>query len=246
MIPKKIHYVWVGGNPKSKDIERCIKTWKKHLPDYEIIEWNENNFDINSNQYVKKAYEHKKWAFVSDYIRMYAIYNYGGIYFDTDVLVLDNLDEFLHNEAFIGYEDDNFPFTAVFGAVKGHSLIKHILEMYDNISFDKENVITNTEMVKKLLIEQYNCKLGNKEQLLKDNVKIYKKEILCKPSIKSKTIHAFNASWIDKKMLIINKIDKKFRIRLTNKFLVILYIVFEKIVIMPKNIIVKFIRRGKV
>lgn len=246
MIPKKIHYVWVGGNPKSKDIERCIKTWKKHLPDYEIIEWNENNFDINSNQYVKKAYEHKKWAFVSDYIRMYAIYNYGGIYFDTDVLVLDNLDEFLHNEAFIGYEDDNYPFTAVFGAVKGHSLIKHILEMYDNISFDKENVVTNTEMVKKLLIEQYNCKLGNKEQLLKDNVKIYKKEILCKPSIKSKTIHAFNASWIDKKMLIINKIDKKFRIRLTNKFLVILYIVFEKIVIMPKNIIVKFIRRGKV
>ena len=246
MIPKKIHYVWVGGNPKSKDIERCLKTWKKHLPDYEIIEWNENNFDINSNQYVKKAYEHKKWAFVSDYIRMYAIYNYGGIYFDTDVLVLDNLDEFLHNEAFIGYEDDNYPFTAVFGAVKGHSLIKHILEMYDNISFDKENVITNTEMVKKLLIEQYNCKLGNKEQLLKDNVKIYKKEILCKPSIKSKTIHAFNASWIDKKMLIINKIDKKFRIRLTNKFLVILYIVFEKIVIMPKNIIVKFIRRGKV
>lgn len=246
MIPKKIHYVWVGGNPKSKDIERCIKTWKKHLPDYEIIEWNENNFDINSNQYVKKAYEHKKWAFVSDYIRMYAIYNYGGIYFDTDVLVLDNLDEFLHNEAFIGYEDDNYPFTAVFGAVKGHSLIKHILEMYDNISFDKENVITNTEMVKKLLIEQYNCKLGNKEQLLKDNVKIYKKEILCKPSIKSKTIHAFNASWIDKKMLIINKIDKKFRIRLTNKFLVILYIAFEKIVIMPKNIIVKFIRRGKV
>ena len=239
MIPKKIHYVWVGGNPKSKDIERCIKTWKKHLPDYEIIEWNENNFDINSNQYVKKAYEHKKWAFVSDYIRMYAIYNYGGIYFDTDVLVLDNLDEFLHNEAFIGYEDDNYPFTAVFGAVKGHSLIKHILEMYDNISFDKENVITNTEMVKKLLIEQYNCKLGNKEQLLKDNVKIYKKEILCKPSIKSKTIHAFNASWIDKKMLIINKIDKKFRIRLTNKFLVIVYI-------MPKNIIVKFIRRGKV
>ena len=118
--------------------------------------------------------------------------------------------------------------------------------MYDNISFDKENVVTNTEMVKKLLIEQYNCKLGNKEQLLKDNVKIYKKEILCKPSIKSKTIHAFNASWIDKKMLIINKIDKKFRIRLTNKFLVILYIVFEKIVIMPKNIIVKFIRRGKV
>ena len=98
-IPKIIHYVWVGGNPKSKDIQRCMKTWKKHLKDYEIIEWNENNFDINSNKFVKQAYEAKKWAYVSDYIRAYAIYNYGGIYLDTDVIVLDNLEELLENRA---------------------------------------------------------------------------------------------------------------------------------------------------
>ena len=100
-IPKKIHYVWVGGNPKSKDIQRCMRTWKEHLKDYEIIEWNEDNFDIESNRFVKEAYQAKKWAYVSDYIRAYAIYNYGGIYLDTDVLVLDNLEELLENKAFV-------------------------------------------------------------------------------------------------------------------------------------------------
>ena len=100
MIPKIIHYVWVGNNPKPKDIKKCMKTWKKHLKDYKIIEWNESNFDISSHPFVKKAYEAKKWAYVSDYIRMYAIYNYGGIYLDTDVLVLENFDKFLNNKVF--------------------------------------------------------------------------------------------------------------------------------------------------
>ena len=101
MIPKKIHYVWVGGKEKPKDIKRCMKTWKKHLKDYEIIEWNESNFDIHSHPFVEAAYKAKKWAYVSDYIRMYAIYNYGGIYLDTDVLVLDNFDDMLDNKAFV-------------------------------------------------------------------------------------------------------------------------------------------------
>lgn len=87
MIPKKIHYVWVGGKEKPKNIRKCMKSWKKHLKDYEIIEWNENNFDINSHPFVKAAYNAKKWAFVSDYIRAYVIYNEGGIYLDTDVIV---------------------------------------------------------------------------------------------------------------------------------------------------------------
>ena len=91
-IPKIIHYVWVGNNEKPKDIKRCMETWKKHLKDYEIIEWNEKNFDIDSNKFVKEAYEARKWAYVSDYIRAYAIYNYGGIYLDTDVLVVEILD----------------------------------------------------------------------------------------------------------------------------------------------------------
>ena len=243
MIPKTIHYVWVGKKKKSKDIERCIGTWKKHLPDYKFVEWNEERFDINSNKYVKEAYKQKKWAFVSDYIRMYAIYNFGGIYFDTDILVLDNLDELLYNKAFIGYESNQYPFTAVFGAEKGHPFVKKVLDYYENNSFDKENITTNTEMIKEILVLKYNCKLGNKEQLLKDGIKVYKKELLCKPSLKSKTIHAFNASWIDKKMLLINKLDKKFRIRLTNKFYIVLYMIFEFILIYPKNALAKIFRK---
>ena len=95
MIPKKIHYVWVGNNPKPKEVLKCINTWKKYMPEYEIIEWNEKNFNINSHPYVMNAYKEKKWAFVSDYIRMYAIYNQGGIYFDTDIEVKKNLDNIL-------------------------------------------------------------------------------------------------------------------------------------------------------
>ena len=109
MIPKKIHYVWVGGKKKPKDIERCIKSWKKNLKEYEIKEWNENNFDINSHPFTKSAYENKKWAYVSDYIRMYALYNEGGIYLDTDNLVLDNLEKFLNDRAFVGFENKNYP-----------------------------------------------------------------------------------------------------------------------------------------
>ena len=101
-IPKKIHYVWVGGQPKSKDIQACMKTWRKHLGDYEIIEWNEKNFDIDSSLFVRQAYEQKRWAYVSDYIRAYAVYHYGGIYLDTDVLVLDDLTRFLDHRAFVG------------------------------------------------------------------------------------------------------------------------------------------------
>ena len=91
MINKVIHYCWFGGNPKSDLINRCIESWKKYCPDYEIIEWNEKNFDIDSNKFVKEAYEARKWAYVSDYIRAYAIYNYGGIYLDTDVLVVESI-----------------------------------------------------------------------------------------------------------------------------------------------------------
>lgn len=85
MIPKTIHYCWFGGNPKSKLVEKCIKSWKKYCPDYEIIEWNEKNFDINCFDYVKEAYEAQKWAFVTDYVRIWALNTYGGVYLDTDV-----------------------------------------------------------------------------------------------------------------------------------------------------------------
>lgn len=218
MIPKKIHYVWVGGKEKPKNIQRCMKTWKKHLKDYEIIEWNESNFDIDSHPFVAAAYKAKKWAYVSDYIRMYAIYNYGGIYLDTDVLVLDSFDDMLKNKAFVGYENPDFPFTAVFGAEPHHPFIKRILDYYDEIDaykFDFEN--NNTISVSNILIEEYGCKKGNREQTLKDGIKVYKDDILCNPSINSKTIHIFTGTWLDGKKGFKRELATFLKLRLTNK-----------------------------
>lgn len=220
-IPKIIHYVWVGGNPKSKDIQRCMKTWESHLKDYQIIEWNEKNFDIESNRFVKEAYEAKKWAYVSDYIRAYAIYNYGGIYLDTDVLVVDNLEELLENKAFVGYENPDYPFTAVFGAEKNHPFIKKMLDYYDNMSFEfdinDQYKAVNTKTVSDILIEDYNCKLGNKEQILEDGIKVYKDNILCNPSKESKTIHIFTGTWLEGQSNLVKNLNRFIKLRLTNK-----------------------------
>lgn len=218
MIPKKIHFIWVGGKEKPKDILKCMKTWKKHLKDYEIKEWNENNFDINSHPFTKAAYKAKKWAYVSDYIRAYVIYHEGGIYLDTDVLVLDNFDKFLNNRAFVGFERPNYPFTAVFGAEKGHPLVKKMLDYYDNLdsySFNfKDN---NTISVSDILVEKYNCKKNNKFQILKDDIAVYPDNILCNPSYKSVSIHVFNGSWLDDKKPLKRKINKYLKLNLITK-----------------------------
>lgn len=149
MIPKKIHYVWLGKGEKSDKIKRCIESWKKYLPDYEIIEWNEDNFDINYNDFTKKSYELKKYAFTSDVVRLYALYTQGGIYMDTDVEVYKPLDEFLNEEGFTGFEDIHYPVTATMGCVKGNSVIKMMLDYYDCIDFkmydDWKDFIVNEE-----------------------------------------------------------------------------------------------------
>lgn len=231
-IPKKIHYVWVGGKEKPELIKRCMKTWENHLNDYEIIEWNEQNFDINSHPFAKKAYDAKKWAYVSDYIRSYVIYNEGGIYLDTDILVLDNFDGFLDNQAFVGYENPDFPFTAVFGAVKKHSLVKEMLDYYDKLadySFDFKS--NNTISVSDILIKKYDCKKGNIEQILKDDIKVYPDYILCNPSDKSVTIHIFTGTWLDGMKPTMKKVITWLKVRTNTRFKAKLY-----------N---KFIRRGK-
>ena len=125
MIPKTIHYCWFGRNPKPRLVEKCIKSWKKHCPGYEIIEWNENNFDVfTCPLYVRQAYEAKKWAFVSDVARIYALKEHGGIYFDTDIVMVQDIDDLLENDAFVGFENKDMPFTAVFGAKKKHPFCK--------------------------------------------------------------------------------------------------------------------------
>ena len=221
MIPKKIHYVWVGGKEKPLDIKRCMDTWKNHLQDYEIIEWNEQNFDIESHPFAKAAYKAKKWAYVSDYIRAYVIYNEGGIYLDTDVLILDNFDDFLSHRAFVGYENSNYPFTAVFGAEKGHPFVKDMLDYYDDrmFEFDKNDQMktVNTKSVSDILIEKYNCKLGNKRQSLREGIEVYKENIFCNPSYESVSVHVFTGTWMEGKKPLMRKINKFLKLRITTK-----------------------------
>ena len=233
-IPKIIHYVWMGKGKKNKHIEKCMKTWIKHLKDYKIIEWNEDNFDINSHPFVKYAYENKKWAFVSDYVRFYAIYNYGGVYFDTDIVMVQNIDDLLDNEAFVGYESDDYPFTAVFGCKPKHEFAKRILDYYDNLKvedFAFQFDDNNTYSVSNILINEYGCKIGNIEQLLKSGIKVYRKTILCSPSLESKTIHAFTSTWTNETYVdnIKHKIRMALITRCTNKFNIALYLFLRKI-----------------
>ncbi len=218
MIPKKIHYVWVGGKEKPKDIKRCIDTWKGHLRDYEIIEWNETNFDINAHPFARSAYDAKKWAFVSDYIRASVIYEHGGIYLDTDVLILDNFDNFLNNKAFVGFENPDHPFTAVFGAEAGHPLVKDMLLYYDNLdNYSFEFKCNNTISVSDILINRYNCKTGNGFQVLESGIAVYPDTVLCNPSKNSVAIHVFTGTWLDEKKPLARKINAFLKLRVTSK-----------------------------
>lgn len=219
MIPKKIHYIWVGGKEKPKEVKRCINTWKQKFKDFEIIEWNESNFNINSNLYTKSAYEAKKWAFASDYIRLYALYTMGGIYLDTDVIAVDNIDDMLDNKAFIGFENEKFVSAAIMGAEKEHPFIKQLIEHYDKIDNKKEFCFddNNSLLVTDILKNYYGLELNNKEQTLDDGIKVYNDKILSNPSGKSKTIHIFTGTWLDEKPSLKKKICQFLKYRLTTK-----------------------------
>lgn len=136
MIPKIIHYCWFGHNEKPEIIKKCIESWKKFCPDYEIRECNESNFNINIYPYVKEAYDAKKWAFVSDVARLWLVYTYGGIYMDTDVELLNNIDDLLEYKLFMSFESERGINTGLgFGAEKNNQLVKQILEDYKDKQF---------------------------------------------------------------------------------------------------------------
>ncbi|WP_246943877.1 glycosyltransferase family 32 protein [Bacillus pinisoli] len=154
-IPKTIHYCWFGGKEKPEMVKRCMESWRKHLPEYEIVEWNESNFDITKNDYIKEAYASGKFAFVSDYVRVYALYHYGGIYLDTDVEVYKSFNDLLHHPSFWGFEQENYIATSTIGAQKGNALIKEFLDSYKNKRFINEdgtfNSLTNVAVITRLL-----------------------------------------------------------------------------------------------
>lgn len=146
MIPKIIHYCWFGGNPKSEKIQQCIESWKKYCPDFEIIEWNESNAKVYANKFYKNALRKKKYAFVADYVRTKALYEKGGVYLDTDMLILKPIDKLLKYNFFTAEEVENRVAYGFFGAAKNHLLIKKMIDYYNQSEFNEFSppVITHT------------------------------------------------------------------------------------------------------
>lgn len=211
MIPKVIHYCWFGGNDMPTTAKRCIESWEKYCPDYKIVEWNEKNFDISSAPiYVQQAYSAKKWAFVTDYVRLDVIYQHGGIYLDTDVELIKNLDLMLTYSGFFGYEDDARIATGLgFGAVAGLQLLKDLMHDYTRCSFLTEDGgydLMPCPQRNAPIFAKYGVRGGGEGQLLNSNILILPKEYLCpldyqtgRKTITANTlsIHWFSASWVD-------------------------------------------------
>jgi len=163
-IPKKIHYCWLGRNPKPKSVLKCIESWKKFCPDYEIIEWNEDNLDISSHLYSKQAYDVKAWAFATDYFRLWIVYTHGGIYLDTDVQIIKPLDPLLENKAFMGFETEVHIASGLgFGAEAGSPFLAENMKIYENLSYINEDGTYN-----RLPAPEYSTKVAQAYGLAND------------------------------------------------------------------------------
>ncbi|MBR6209794.1 MAG: glycosyl transferase [Clostridiales bacterium] len=221
MIPKTIHYCWFGRKPLPSSAVKCIESWKKILPDYDIRLWNEDNFDVASNEYVKEAYEARKWAFVTDYVRLYVLVNYGGIYMDSDVEVIKPIDSYLKYKAFSGFQTDTEIPTGIMACEKGFPFFEELLNDYDQRKFKLDdgtyddkytNVDAITESaVKKGLI------LDNSFQII-DGFALFPKDYFCAKDYETRkilitentvTIHHFAGSWTNTDVIIENKILDK-------------------------------------
>jgi hypothetical protein len=223
MIEKKIHYCWFGNNPLPKKAQICIDSWKRFFPDYEIIEWNEKNFDVNFNKYAKQAYDNKKFAFFTDVARLFIIYNNGGIYFDVDVEVIKKFDDvLLENDAFFGLETNSTVNTGLgFGASKNNWIVKELLEDYNNKDFlnqEGKMDITPCPITNSKIFKREGFKLdGTYEKI--NGVAVYPIDFFnpleaatgkLNKTKNTHSIHWFLKSWVPKKQIIISKITKPF------------------------------------
>ncbi|WP_022932671.1 glycosyltransferase family 32 protein [Treponema bryantii] len=241
MIPKIIHYCWFGGNSLPELAQKCIASWKVFLPDYEIKEWNENNYDVHKIPYISQAYNAKKYAFVSDYARFDILYQYGGIYFDTDVEVIKSLDKVLSEGAFAGLESPGKIATGLgIASPAGLEIYKEILESYEKSEFIYKNGVMNlTTVVDRVtgIFKRHGFTDNDSIQKFKD-VTIYPAEYFCpldpktgilKITDKSLTIHHYAATWTI-------PLRKKY-MTLRTKFASKVGIKFAKILLLPMQAI---------
>jgi hypothetical protein len=209
MIPKTIHYCWFGGKPLSGLAKKCIRSWKKHCPTYDIRQWNESNFDLGTAPlYVRQAYEAGKWAFVSDYVRLQIVYEQGGIYMDTDVELLRSLDGFLEDRAYFGFESEAFVNTGHgFGAEKGTPILREMMDVYRDLSYLlPDGSVDQTPCPERntaVLVANGLIPNGS-EQMLPGGIHIYPKDVFCPKdpvtremfrTERTVSVHHFNASW---------------------------------------------------
>ncbi len=212
MIPKLLHYCWFGENEIPAKEQKCIASWKKILPDFEIKLWNEKTFDVNICKYCSEAYKTKNYAFVSDYVRAYVLYKYGGIYLDTDVELFEGFRELFLEETkgFVGFERKSFIGTAVIAALPGNNTIQSLLEYYNSRSFldksGRSNIIANTSILTDILVKK-GLVLGGQQQNL-DGLKIFDRESFYPKKLedgsfkitdKTLAVHRFSNSWLTDK-----------------------------------------------
>ena len=206
-IPKTIHYCWFGGKPKPELAEKCIRSWKKYCPDFEILEWNEHNFDVSAAPgYVQQAYACKRWAFVSDYVRLKALTEMGGVYMDTDVEVIRPLDPYLNHRAFAGFEHPERVQTGLLACEKDFPLFREFMAYYDTASFLREDgtpdVTTNVEILTGLCLQRGMVCNDRLQEI--EGLTLYPREVFCpvdydtkrlKKTRKTVTVHWFSGSW---------------------------------------------------
>jgi hypothetical protein len=219
-IPKKIHYCWLSGEPIPKHLQKCMQTWQDKMPEYELVLWDKNKFDVNSVTFVREACAVRKWAFAADYIRAYALYTEGGIYLDTDVIVRKSFDDFLPNDFFTAIEYSSGAVkrygkigfgiqAAILGAQKGHPYLRDCLQWYEQQHFvlmdDRYNDKTIAPTIYAKIAEKYGFQYKNEIQFLKNNMVIFPSTVFSTNSIDVTkdvyAVHYCNASWQSKDWL---------------------------------------------
>lgn len=222
LIPKKIHYCWFGGSEIPDEYKKNIESWKKYCPDYEIIRWDETNYDIRKNNYISQAYDCRKWAFVSDYARVDILYREGGIYFDTDVEVIRSFDEFLRWNMFCGFESSKFVSWGIgFGSVAGEKILKEVLDVYERMQFLQEDGtynMTTCPIIQSDIMKQNGFRMDGSFQM-KNGISIYPQEYFApinfirgfgKVTDHTHSIHHYSASWTNAEQMHYRlKLEKK-------------------------------------